>query len=99
MKEIKQRRSLTLNEKFAVNTIKNAIRGQFISTRPENHIEKCQCCGADLCISNSYIGSICWRCGWEQDLIEDVNEESSMNYGFSCSEYSKLYDQVVKGKI
>lgn len=84
---------------LAIKAIRNAVNGKFISTRPENHVERCQCCGADLYISDSYIGSICWKCGWEQDLIEDVNEESSMNYGFSCSEYSKLYDQVVKEKI
>lgn len=83
---------------LAIKAIRNAVNGKFISTRPENHVERCQCCGADLYISDSYIGSICWKCGWEQDLIEDVNEESSMNYGFSCSEYSKLYDQVVKEK-
>lgn len=89
---------MTLDEKIAVSTIKNAIRGQFTSSRP-HAIKKCQCCGTEIGFRDHFIGSICWKCGWEQDLIESDSEKSSMNYNLTPVEYRKLYNEVVNGEI
>lgn len=89
---------MTPDEEIAVRTIKNAIVGQFTSSRP--HTTKvCQCCGTEIGFLDHFIGSICWKCGWEQDLIESDSEKSSMNYNLSPAEYRKLYNEVVNGEI
>lgn len=100
MKETKQKRSLTENESSAVSAIRLAIKGMFGSTKPSKiKIRECQCCGSSLHIKGEFIGSICWKCGWEQDTIDGENEKSSMNYGLSPVEYHKLYNEVVNGEI
>lgn len=89
---------MTLDEKLAVGTIKDAIGGQFTFSKPHS-TKKCQCCGAEIGSRDYFIGSICWKCGWEQDLIESDSEKSSMNYNLTPVEYRKLYNEVVNGEI